>query len=249
MRPRAAFFTLLTSFAGVALLAVIGGGSPADGTAQATRPAATQPTTSVATRATSSPPAAQPPTSAPISTTASAPASRPRGPVQFQPGVWIDWNERAVAAAGRVVLNEGPLELIACFHSKEHESVVKFDCKALHLFMALGLSGLTPGHPPRWNDATSGYEPAEGDLVDVWIEYDVAGTTKREHPFAWLREMEFDRNPLPRPLVFAGSKLLDADTIASDMNGVGISIVDQAESLICLTRQTDLSGSMRRMPR
>lgn len=175
-------------------------------------------------------PVAPPTSDSPPSTT------RPAGATPFQPGVWIDWTRRSVTAAGFIVLDEGPLELLACFHGKEHESIVKFDCRAEHLFMALGLVGLAPGHPPRWNEQRRDYEPAAGDLVDVIIEWQAGGRTHQAHAFEWLREIEFGRNPVARPFVFAGSRLLPDGTLAADLNGIGISIVDQAESLLCLSR-------------
>src|ERR1043166_8218583 len=47
-------------------------------------------------------------------------ASRP-----FQPGVRIDWEQKAVEIDARVVLREGPLELFACSpQTKEHESIL-----------------------------------------------------------------------------------------------------------------------------
>lgn len=140
-----------------------------------------------------------------------------------------------VIAEARVVLNDGPLELLACFHSKEHESILIFECSAADLFMALGLTGRTHGHPPRWDAADGKYERAAGDLVDVRVEVERDGRTVVEPLLHWVREIEFDRPAADRPFVFAGSRMIDG-RLAADMNGVGIALVDQGESLLCLSR-------------
>ncbi|QOJ13267.1 MAG: hypothetical protein HRU75_00850 [Planctomycetia bacterium] len=226
---------------GVTFLLLLAGLSPSAPTLIQQQPPleraspSTQPAAS-ATRATSASPTAAP---------ATQPATRPStaaatdGPASerrlFRPGVWIDWQRGAVFAEARVVLNDGPLELLACFHSKEHESILRFECSAADLFMALGLSGRTPGSPPRWDAAGGRYERATGDLVDVRVEFEREGRTVVEPLLHWVREIEFDRPAADRPFVFAGSRMIEG-RLAADMNGVGIAIVDQGESLLCLSR-------------
>lgn len=101
--------------------------------------------------------------------------------------------------------------------------------------MALGLLGVSPGHPPRWSDDLRRFTPPEGELIDIAFEWDAG--RQRADAFSWLREVEYDRNPLPRPWVFAGSKRTDRETtLLCDRSGAGVALVDFADSLICLTR-------------
>jgi len=175
-------------------------------------------------------------------TPASAPQSRPAatqpaGPRPFQPGVSIDWQQREVRADGVVVLREGPLEYVACFRGKEHESIVRLTAAAAHIAMALGLIGLTPGHPPRWEETQQRYAPPAGDLVDVAFEWqDEAGRTQTAPAFAWLREVEYARAAIDRPWVFAGSRRMEDGSLAADRSGSGLAIVDDGDCLLALTR-------------
>lgn len=193
----------------------------------------------------------------------SQPAARPR--TTFQPGIDIDWSQPAVIVSGTVVQQAGPLEFVACFGGKEHESLVRMRCRAAHLYMALGLIGATPGHPPRWDDAAQLVEPAAGDLVELEFVYPVradalfdppggplpepaarvsgagAGLPAplvllRESPFDWLVEAEFESPPLPRPFLFCGSQVLGDRSLAADRTGAGAALVDFPDNLLCLSR-------------
>lgn len=167
---------------------------------------------------------------------ASQPATQPRGPTPFQPGIAIDWAERAVRVEAHVVLREGPLEFFACFGGKEHESVLRIDAAAVHLYMALGLLGLTPGHPPQWDEAKSIFEAPTGDPIDVQVEWTEGGQPRVAEAFAWLRAVESDRPPLPRPWLFAGSQSLPDKTLLADRTGAGLALVDFSDSLLALSR-------------
>jgi len=174
---------------------------------------------------------AQPTTSAPETQPA---ASRP-GVRSFQPGVSIDWGERTVIVTSHVVLRRGPLEFLACFSGKEHESILRFDAAAMHIYMALGLIGLQPGHPPAWDEARGDFGPAAGDLLDIACAWERDGREQQVDAFGWLREIEYARTPLARPWVFAGSIRLSDGSVAADRSGVGVALVDFSDSLVCLS--------------
>lgn len=164
----------------------------------------------------------------------SAPASRP---AHFQPGVQIDWQLGLVRVAARVVLREGPLEFVACFAGKEHESILRIEARATHVYMALGLIGLTPGRPPQWDDAARRYHPPEGDLVDVTVEWTAAdGQPRNAALHEWLTEVEYGRPPFARPWVFAGSRMLDGGVLLADRTGAGVAVVDMPDSLLAASR-------------
>jgi hypothetical protein len=163
-------------------------------------------------------------------------ATAPAGAVAFQPGVHIDWAQRRVRVDGRVVLRHGPLEFFACFAGKEHESIVRLEAAAVHVYMALGLIGLTPGRPPTWDEAQGRFLPAEGDLVEVRVEWEEAGALRSARPGDWLMEIEYGRRPRDVPWVFAGSIRRPDDRLAADLSGAGIALVDFPDSLLSLTR-------------
>ncbi|MCG3129118.1 MAG: hypothetical protein CHACPFDD_04027 [Phycisphaerae bacterium] len=180
---------------------------------------------------------------APPSAADGRPTTRPAtssaaGVVAFQPGVRIEWTNRRVLVDARVVLRAGPLEFFACVApNRAHESVLLLDASATHVYMALGLIGLTPGHPPRWDEVTGRMLPADGECVDVRVEWtDVAGVARAAAAFEWLREIEYGRAPLPRPWLFCGSVVGRDGRLAADASGAGIALVDFGDSLLTLSR-------------
>lgn len=160
----------------------------------------------------------------------------------FQPGVSIDWKEGRVLAAGVVVLQSGPLEFFACGPGKEHESILRLTGRGLHLFQALGLIGLAPGHPPRWNEAAQAYSSPAGDLIDVdvfWqplIQPDapVPSAWRQVRWTEWLLDARTEQPVAPRPWVFAGS-ILRAGELAADRSGALLALTDFSDSLLALT--------------
>ncbi len=165
------------------------------------------------------------------------PASQPATTRPFQPGVQIDWAAGAVLASARVVLREGPLEFFAAFAGKEHESILRFDGRPLHIRMALGLAGMQPGTPPMWNDAQRRYVPPSGDLLDARVRWtDPGGATREAAAHDWLLDVEFDRTPWPRPWVFGGSVALRDGGLAADRSGAGIALVDMPDALLSPSR-------------
>jgi hypothetical protein len=180
-------------------------------------------------------PVQTPAQSRPASKTASSPATRPNGPTAFQPGVTIDWNAPAVRVSGRVVLRAGPLEFLACFPGKEHESIVLLEASAVHVYMALGLIGVSPGQPATWDEGRGVFRRPVGDLVDVSLEWGPANRLQTVEANRWLREIEYARPPLSRPWVFAGSQRLSDGTLAADRSGAGVALVSFSDSLLALS--------------
>lgn len=165
----------------------------------------------------------------------SQPATQPPKRVAFQPGVSIDWGRREVVVDARVTLRDGPIEFLACFVGKEHESLVRLTASGTHIYMALGLIGLTPGQPPTWDAATQTYLRPTGDLLELSFEWVQDGRLRTEDAFRWSREREYGRVPLSRPWVFAGSRRLDDHTLSCDRSGAGVPVVDFGDALVCLS--------------
>ena len=167
------------------------------------------------------------------------PTSRPAPqskPTRFQPGVEIDWSAPAVRLDGEVASRSGGLEFLACFHSREHESVIRLRCAATHVYIALGLIGVSPGHPPKWNQQTGRFEPAAGDLVEIRVEWRHEGKIRSADAFEWLRDTRYGRTVAPRPWIFAGSLRTPDGELESDLSGRGIALVDFPENLLTLSR-------------
>lgn len=159
-------------------------------------------------------------------------AAWPAGAKEFQAGVAIDWNAPAVFVRARIALREGPLEFVACFAGKEHESLARLEASAASIYMAMGLIGLSAGAPPRWDEKLGEFQPPTGDLVDASFVVGAVETPVWE----WMIDGEFARTPLPRPWVFAGSIKLEQGGLAADRSGAGIAIVDFGDSLLSLPR-------------
>lgn len=157
-------------------------------------------------------------------------------PAFFQPGVHIDWRRRAVWVDSRVILRDEPLEFLACFAGKEHESLLRLDASGAAVFQALGLLGFEPGRPPQLDADGTRRAAAEGDRLAIALRWEAHGESQEVDAWDWLQEIEFARPALPRSWVFTGSRLLDDSTLASDLTGEGIALVDMPDCLIGLSR-------------
>ncbi len=153
-------------------------------------------------------------------------------PRPFQPGIELDWQDGVVRINATVVLRRGPLEFLACFSGKEHESIARIEAEPEHVYQALGLMGLTPGHPPRWNPDRETYEPPTGDLVDITFEWPTADGVTTVNAYEWLQEVQYSRPAAPRPWIFSGSLRDEHDGLVCATTGAGVALVDFPESLI-----------------
>jgi hypothetical protein len=192
-------------------------------------------------------------TGGPVATT--LPATRPAASqphvVQFQPGIRINWTQRQVEADFTVVLREGAIEVFACCpRQREYESIVRMEARPTHLYQAMGLIGLTPGHPERLDDQGN-FVPATGDPVDVGVRYERVGVTRREPIEAWMEPAEGHASLGRLPWVFAGSiPLEDGKHLAADVEGTVVAVVDFPTSLIALPEHhTDRNEELWLRPR
>lgn len=170
-------------------------------------------------------------------------STAPAGLRDFAPGVRIDWAQRAVHVETHVVLRQGPLEFLACFGGREHESILRFDASAVHIYQALGLVGVEAGTPAPLDPATSlAARRPTGGLVTLEVRWAPQSATAPDgaprtvEAFDWLEEVEYQRPPLARPWVFAGSQVLPGGALLADKSGAGVALVDFDDSLIALSR-------------
>lgn len=184
----------------------------------------------------------------PPSPGAPAPTSRPAIPAtqpgEFQPGVRIDWASRSVRVRARVIDSTGPMEFFACTSGKEHESILLLEARPTHIFQALGLIGLTPGKPAIW-DETGRARPAEGDLVDVRVEWMQDQQAREAHWSEWVLDAEYLHHPPRLPFVFAGSLLRPDGRLACEISGAALALVDMPDALLAPTRsRSDRSADL-----
>jgi hypothetical protein len=115
--------------------------------------------------------------------------------VQPFPGIIVhrrDDRTSIVEVTGRVCLDEGYLEQVACApNSREHESLVVITpAQPSQVHTALLMAGFTPGSPGRWkfeNDTLSTIDPT-GDSIDVRVRYvDAKGETVEHSIRNWIR--------------------------------------------------------------
>lgn len=167
---------------------------------------------------------------------------------RFQPGVWIDWRAGAVAVDAVVVLTEGGLEFVACFPGKEHESIVRLEAAAEHVYQALGLVGLEPGRPPVWDAAERRFRAPRGSLLEVWFllaeERGAQKDVLRQIPVAeWIRTRDGKRRPADFPFVFGGSRVGSGGLLDAGRTGAGLALVDEQQALVSYWRRATADNS------
>lgn len=171
------------------------------------------------------------------STAQSRPASqRAKKPGEFQPGIVIDWKTQTVRVSGRVAVADGPIEFIACFPGKEHESLILLDASPTHVVMALGLAGIDPGKPPRWDEEKQCAIAATGQPVQLTIEWQRDGQPQTTPAFAWVTELEYARPAVDRPMVFSASIQRPDGRVAAEISGAGAALVDMPDAVLSLSR-------------
>lgn len=178
------------------------------------------------------------------------------------PGVAIHLKDRCVDIDGKICLEKGMLELVACTRgTKEHESIVAIDARPMHVHTALLLLGAEAGSPAmrrrstdedkRWIDV-----PPSGSNVDVLLVFPDNAGKLVEHPISeFIKRSSVedgevrDANAEKRAetkfpthtFLFAGSHLVDDGPVPrprkylSDESGNVISIVTFGDELLCLS--------------
>ena len=201
----------------------------------------------------------EPPTPTPVVEPAPGGESAPQQPVTKPvaesarkslklPGLVTNFQKRCVDIEASVCLEEGMLELIACTKgTKEHESIIAIEAKAMHVHTALLLLGAKSGNPAmrkpideertRWIDI-----PPKGDQVDVYLVFKNEAGKMVEHPigdFVTRSEEQPEKgDKFPHTFLFAGSLLRAAGAgprkYLSDLSGNVISIATFGDELLCL---------------
>jgi len=176
------------------------------------------------------------------------------------PGVKINLDKWSVDVDGRVCLQEGLLELIVCTKdTKEHESIIVVDAKALHIHTALLLLGANPGNPASHqpiNEEMTRFRHLmpSGAPIEVFLVIKDEDGKETQHPIsdfivpADSEDQHFGAPENPdqekakefstHTFLFAGSMLVgegeEPRRYLSDLSGNVISITTFGDELLCL---------------
>ena len=117
--------------------------------------------------------------------------------------VWIDKAKKRVVLVGQTCRREGQLEMFACLkNSKEHESIVAVDTKAMLVNTALLLIGATQGNPVQFRPE---FKPASGPEVEVTVIWtDAKGKRQQVRAQEWIRHIKTGK-AMQHAWVFGGS--------------------------------------------
>ena len=152
---------------------------------------------------------------------------------RFSEGVWIDWGRREVALDARVVLRKGPLELLACGpRTREHESILVVQGRPRDIYHAMGLLGLEPGSPVKFDPEKNHLRPATGESLQLRIEFERGGVIRTVPASAWLRRPSSVKSVENMDWVFAGSHSLSDGRFSGDVEGTIVTLVDFESALI-----------------
>ncbi len=134
-----------------------------------------------------------------------------------------------------VVLRDGALELLACSpRTREHESILTVRARPMHVFQAMGLIGLKPGTPMRYDQSRDLQLAPTGEALDLQVSCG-KGKDKRAGPVErWLLDVRRSRPPEKLNWVFAGSRTLRDGRFAADVDGTVVCVVDFESALISL---------------
>ncbi len=166
--------------------------------------------------------------------------------VDYGPGLKIDYRVPQVEIDSEVVLRKGALELFAYSRAqvpKEHETIVRTDVSCERIYQALGLIGLSPGRPMRYDEKTKKVELPSGDPVDVFVRCEGGGKNREQSACDWMMDAA-KKSPMRRtPWLFTGSRREDDGTFAANIEGTLVTVVDFPSSLLGLPASHSESDS------
>ncbi len=168
--------------------------------------------------------------------------------VEYAPHVRINWNHRRVEVDGEICLREGLLELLVCStNTREHESIVASPARPLRIYEALGLIGLSPGKPVRYDESAKKWLPPTGQRMRIDVRWTRDDQTRTVDIGTWTRDIETGDSIPPRAWVFAGSYRTDRGAFAADQDGTIVCVVDFASALITLPELRSADNRLLRL--
>jgi biopolymer transport protein ExbD len=168
--------------------------------------------------------------------------------VEYAPHVRINWTHRRVEVDGEICLREGLLELLVCStNTREHESIVASPARPLRIYEALGLVGLSPGKPVRYDKSSKKWLPPSGQRMRIDVRWTSDEQTRTVDVGTWTRDIETGDSIPPGGWVFAGSYRTDRGAFAADQDGTIVCVVDFASALIALPELRSADNRLLRL--
>lgn len=145
--------------------------------------------------------------------------------------VRIDTEANTVSFPARVVLREGPLELLVCRSgTKEHESILATPARPSHIHAGLLALGLRPGRAAHWATTPDGqgvFLPPSGATLNVTFRWtDADGQEHAAEAHQWLRRPGEDDAVEPIRWVFVGSEIIEGGHYWADTDGEVICVAN-----------------------
>ena len=117
--------------------------------------------------------------------------------------------------------------------TKEHESILVTAARPRRVYEAMGLIGLEPGHPLRYDPTTAQYTPATGQRLALEIYYRNGEEDKTVAAHEWMAASGTQQSISAPGWVFCGSQTVDGK-FAADVEGTVACVVDFKAALIGL---------------
>ncbi len=158
--------------------------------------------------------------------------------------ILIDKNKKEATVPGRIIINEGIIELIACTKGgfKAYESALEMDTDAKTFNLSMILIGLDP----KKGKATAYHfdpNPPEGDSIEIIVQWD----TEKEKKTIMAQEIIHDMNTgkiFPAShWVYTGSVFLENGIYLADEAGVLVGFVHDPAPVIESPLPDDETGS------
>ena len=109
-------------------------------------------------------------------------------PVALNPQktVYIDLEDQKLILETEVVFRAGLLEMLVCLkQTKEHESILSLDAKAMTVHAGLLAIGAKPGGPVKF---VPEFQPPQGQEIEIWMTWrDEQGKMHRTKAQNWVR--------------------------------------------------------------
>jgi hypothetical protein len=113
-------------------------------------------------------------------------------------------DKRRVLVSGEVCQRDGFLELVLTQTGKRmHEALLDADVDARDLYKALKDAGAKPGHPVQFEPKL---RPAEGQTINVLVQYELDGKQHTVPVRSWLRN--HDKKEVALEWLFTGSTII-----------------------------------------
>lgn len=132
--------------------------------------------------------------------------NNPEKVLQFE-GLKVDVTRGRIEAPGNICLNQGLIEYLACAPGgKEHESLLRLECKPQDLYVALQTLGLKPGKGVEYQGEQ---KAPTGDMVYLVVEWQQENKTLRYRAEDLIWNV-YDKTIMKRTgWVFVGSQFVE----------------------------------------